>query len=200
MPIVERAQNIIMRPKQEWPVIDAEQTTVGELYLRYIMPLSAIPAIAHLIGSVVFGINIPFLGRFRTPLGSAIGNAVVSYILGLAAVYVLALIIDALAPSFGGSKNQIQALKVAAYSYTAAWVAGILQILPVLAPIVALLSLYCIYLLYTGLPVLMKSPPEKSFAYTAVIIIAAIILGILIAYIATAVFGTGAAVSHGTGV
>lgn len=183
MGLIDRAKNIIMRPKQEWPVIDTEPATVGGLFTGYIIPLSLAPTIAATIGMVVFGISIPLFGTIRMPIGDALGSAAVRFVGGLIAIYLLALVIDALAPSFSGTKNPIQALKVAAYSYTAAWVFGILAILPVLGIIGALLSLYSLYLLYTGLPVLMKSPPEKALGYTAVVIIVAIILAICIAYL-----------------
>ena len=162
MSLIDRAKNIIMRPKQEWPVIDTEPATVAGLYTGYIIPLSAIPVIASLIGWSVFGLSIPFLGTIRPAIGSLVGNAVARYVLGLIAVYVLALIIDALAPSFGGTKSTIQALKVSTYSYTAAWVFGILAIIPALAIVAVLLSLYCLYLLHTFLPGRMNALPEKA--------------------------------------
>ena len=56
--------------------------------------------------------------------------AILGYAITLAVTFVLALIVDALAPTFGGEKNFIQSLKLVAYSYTAAWVAGIFQLLP----------------------------------------------------------------------
>jgi hypothetical protein len=46
------------------------------------------------------------------------------------------------------------------------------------------LGLYSLYLLYLGLPVLMKSPREKAMAYTAVVILAAIVLFMVIGVIA----------------
>ena len=94
------------------------------------MPLAAIGPVAQAIGSSVFVHTVPFLGSYRTPIGSAITAAIVSYVLTLAGVYVLALIIDALAPTFDGTKNQLQALKLAAYSSTASWVAGIFTLIP----------------------------------------------------------------------
>lgn len=189
--IVDRARNIVLQPKQEWEVIDLEATSAGQLYSGYIMPLSALPVIAGLIGMSLIGFSVPMLGRVRTPIAMGIGNAVVRYVLGLVAVYVLALIIDALAPTFAGTKDQLQALKVAAYSYTAAWLAGILMIIPALFPIVGLLSLYSLYLLYTGLPIVMHAPREKALGYTIVVIIAAIVLWIIIAAIAGAIFSVG---------
>ena len=37
-----------------------------------------------------------------------------------------------------------------------------------------------LYLLYLGLPVLMKAPAEKALGYTAVVIIAAIVLFLIV--------------------
>ena len=184
MSLVERAKNIILQPKREWPVIDAEPTTIGELYTRYIIPLSAIPPIASFIGFSVFGMHVPLLGTFRIPIGTAISSAIAQYVLGLAGIYVFALIIDALAPNFGGQKNHIQALKVAAYSSTAAWLAGIFAIIPALSWL-GILGLYSLYLLYLGLPVLMKSPPDRALGYTVVVILAGIVIFFIIGVIAS---------------
>jgi hypothetical protein len=126
---------------------------------------------------------IPFVGTYRVPIGSAITQAIVSYVLALAGIYVLALIIDALAPTFNGRRSQIQALKLAAYSMTASWVAGIFGLIPVLWPL-TLLGLYSLYLLYLGLPILMKTPSDKAVGYIAVVIIIAIVLTMVISAVA----------------
>lgn len=183
MALMDRVKGILLTPKKEWPVIDAEQASVGGLYTGYIIPLAAITPIASIIGWSVFGMSIPFVGSIRLPIGYAVRNAAVTYVLGLVGVYVLALIIDALAPTFGGQKNIVQALKAAAYSYTAAWVAGILTIIPMLGIIVLIVSLYSLYLLYVGLPIVMKAPQEKAMGYTVVVVLVAIVLWIVIAVI-----------------
>jgi hypothetical protein len=182
MGLVDRVKNILLNPRQEWEVIDAEPATVGSLYTGYILPLAAIPAVCQIIGWSVFGVRIPFMGSYRTPIGSSITRGVATYVLTLIGVYLLALIIDNLAPTFSGTRSQIQALKVAAYSYTASWIAGIAYLVPALS-ILGILGLYSLYLLYLGLPVLMKSPKEKAFGYTAVVIIVGIVLAIIIGVI-----------------
>jgi Yip1-like protein len=189
MALMERAKNILLQPKQEWPVIDTEQTSVGSLYTGYIMPLAAIGPIAQLIGSMLFRSRIPFTGiTYRVSFSSGITSAIVTYVLGLVGVFVLALIIDALAPTFGGQKNQLQALKVAAYSSTAAWVGGIFGLIPALTILGLLAAIYGLYLLYLGLPVLMKAPQDKAVGYTVVVILVAIVLyfviGIIVAQFA----------------
>jgi hypothetical protein len=118
------------------------------------------------------------------PFGSAITSAIVTYVMALAMPYLLALIIDALAPTFNGQRSQIQALKVAAYSSTAAWVAGIFALIPGLR-FLTILGVYSLFLLYLGLPVLMKSPKEKAIGYTVVVILAAIVLSILIGVVSS---------------
>src|SRR5204863_9309534 len=122
MALVDRVKKILLTPAAEWQVIDGEATTPRALYAGYIVPLAAIGPIAQVIGYSVFGFGMPFTGRvWHVPIGTALSGAVVRYVLSLIAVYLLALIIDALAPTFDGTKSQIQALKVAAYSSTASW-------------------------------------------------------------------------------
>jgi hypothetical protein len=184
MALVDRVKRILLSPVTEWQVIDGEATTIGALYAGYIAPLAAIGPIAQVIGYSIFGIRVPFTGTvMRMPIGSSLTAAAVRYVLMLVAVYVLALIIDALAPTFDGTKSQIQALKVAAYSSTAGWVVGIFALIPALQ-VLGILGLYSLYLLYLGLPVLMKSPKEKAMGYTAVVIIAAIVLFMIIGTVA----------------
>lgn len=180
MNLVDRVKRILLSPQSEWEVIDGESTTTSALYTGYIMPLAAIGPIASVIGYSVFGIRVPFSGTvYRTPIGSAITSAIVTYVLTLVGVYVASLVIDALAPTFGGTKNQMQALKVAAYANTAAWVASIFALVPGLR-MLGILGLYSFYLLYLGLPVLMKSPKEKALPYTALVIVVEIVLMVMV--------------------
>ena len=190
--LVNRAKDILTTPKTEWPVIDAEPSTIQGIYVGYVAILAAIGPICLLIGSQVFGYSI--LGvTWRPSLGYAIGQAVISYVLSLVSVYVMALIIDALAPNFGGTKNQLNAFKVSAYSMTAAWVAGVFSIIPMLGILGALAAIYSLYLLYLGLPVLMRVPQDKAITYVVVIIVAAIlvyfVIGIIVGALTSAFFG-----------
>jgi len=182
MNIVDRAKNMIMKPKQEWQVIDGETHTVKDLYVNYAMILAAIPAVAKFIGFSIVGLG-GVLSQYRIPIASGVAMMVVGYVLSLASVYVLALIIDALAPNFGSQKNFIQSLKLAVFSMTAAWLAGIFSLLPALS-ILGLLGLYSLYVLYLGMPVLMKTPADKLVPYFVVVLIAAIVVHVVIGALA----------------
>ena len=182
MNLVERVKGILLKPKEEWQTISGETTTIPELYKTYIVILAAIGPVASIIGMSIVGISLPFAGSFRIPITTSIASAVVHYILTLVGVYILALIIDALAPTFSGEKSIDQAFKVATYSYTPGWVVGVIAIIPALS-ILGILGLYGLYLLYLGLPILTKSPKEKSLGYTIAVIIAAIVIFGVISYI-----------------
>ena len=179
MNLVSRAKSILMTPRQEWPVIDGEPLDLRQLLVGYVLPLAAIGPIANIIGWSMFG----FGGLFRMSLGSSISHAIVAYIFAIIGVFVLAWIINALAPSFGGTQSMPQAIKLAAYSSTAAWVAGIFGIIPALVILAAIGGIYSLYLCYIGLPVLMKSPADKTMTYFIVIIVAAIIIYFVIGII-----------------
>jgi hypothetical protein len=182
MALVDRVKNILLTPTTEWPVIEAETTTVADLYRGYVVPLAAIGPLAYAIGMAVFGLRVPGLGTFRTPVGTVITQALAMYVATLVGVYVLALVVDAIAPTFGGTQNRIQALKLVAYSWTAAWLAGLFGLIPTLSWL-GLLAFYSLYLLYLGLPVLMKAPADKAFRYTVVVILSAIVVYVLIGFV-----------------
>jgi hypothetical protein len=166
MDLVNRVKNILLGPKDEWAEIVAEPATTQSLYLGYIMILAAIGPVALLL---------------RT-LGSGIAFAVVFYAIALVATFVMALIVDALAPTFGGEKNFTQSLKLTAYSSTAAWVAGIFQLIPLLGGIIGLIAaIYSLYTFYLGVPVLKKCPQDKAVGYTIVIALCGIVIFWLLA-------------------
>ena len=179
MNIVQRVKDILLSPKQTWPVIGAEATDTGTLYTQYLMLLAAIPAVAGFIGMSLFGVSAMGMS-IRVPLVSGLVNMVVGYVLSLVMVYVLALIADALAPTFGGQKNPLMALKLIVYGSTAGMVGGIFSVIPALAALGLIASLYSVYLLYLGIPVMMKSPQEKALPYTAVLLVCGLIAGVVL--------------------
>ncbi len=187
MKLVERAKNMILTPKSEWDVVNQEATTNAGLYKDYIVYLAAIGPIASFLGMSFVGIS--FLGT--RPIVDGLTAAIVSYVLALVGVFLIALLINVLAPTFGGQKNQVQALKVAAYSYTPAWVASVLGIVPMLGILILVAALYGLYVLYLGLPVLMKAPKEKAVGYTVTIVVCAIVIGLVFAKIGAAFGGFG---------
>jgi hypothetical protein len=197
--LVDRVKNMIVSPKTEWDVIDSEPATIGGIYTSYVMILAAIPPICLAIGMIFFmprpSAEIAAMGgAMGFPVlttGSIILGAVVQYALGLACVYIMGMIIDALAPSFGGTKDQLKAFKVAAYYPTAAWVAGLLYIIPLLGLLAFIAFLYALYTLYLGLPKLMRVPQDKAVGYFIVTLVVAFIVFMIVGYIGSRVMYGG---------
>lgn len=185
--LVERVKAILVSPRTEWPVIAAEPRAARDIYVGYVAPLAALGVIASFIGATTIGVPVPLLGTVRTPIMPALVGALLHYALTFVGVFVVALLVDALAPTFGGQKDPVRALKVTAYSFTAAWIAGVLTIIPMLGIVTFLASLYGLYLLYLGLPVLMRSPPDKAVGYTIVVVICAIVLFFVISLLTAGV-------------
>ncbi len=183
MALLDRVQGILLKPKQSWPAIAAQPETSANILTGYVMPLAAIASICSVIGLAVFGggfgaihltYGVPFL----------IITLITSFISGVATVYILAQVIDALAPSFGSVKNPVQAMKAAGYSHTPVFIGTILALYPLLGVIGAIVGFgYSVYQLFLGLRTTMGTPHDKAVGYTAVAIIIAIVLTLIIAFL-----------------
>lgn len=192
--LIARVKAILLAPSATWPTIAAEPSSAGAIYRGYVAPLAAIGVIAAFIGTTVIGYNVPLLGHMRTGIVAGLGVAALGYLMSFVSVFVLAWLADLLAPTFGGQRDPLRALKLTAYSYTPAWVAGILQLVPALGVLALLAGLYGLYLLYLGLPVLMKVPQEKAMSYTVAVVVVALIVLIVIATVTGLIIG-GAAIA-----
>jgi hypothetical protein len=190
--IKTRVRNILLTPNTEWPAIAEEPTQQAAVITGYVMPLAAIGAIAGFIGGSLVGMSLPFVGRYRVPITAGLAGAVFTFVIAVVAVFILAFIINALAPTFGAQKDSSRAFKVAVYSYTPAWIAGALQILPALGILGLIAAFYGLYLLYLGLPVLMKCPQDKAAGYTAVVVVCAIVMSIVLAGIGSTIVAPAA--------
>jgi hypothetical protein len=192
MDIVNRVQQIILKPKEEWVKIKEEKVTIVELFTSYAMILLAIPTIAQFIGWSLVGQRIPFVGWYRRGIGTGLLRAILYYILTLVSVYVFGIIINALAPTFSSKSDATAAMKLAVYSMTPAWVAGVLYLIPFLNILVILASLYGIYILYLGFVTpMMDTPKEKVIAYMIVSLVVAVVVWVVVAVVLGAIFAVG---------
>ena len=191
MNLVNRAKSILISPNTEWDVIHSEATSTSELISGYAVILAAIPAVAGFLGYYLIGISLGAFGNIRLPIGTAITWAALTYVLSLVSVYVLGLIIDALAPSFGSTKDFISSLKIAVYSYTAVWVAGIFHLIPSLSILAALAGIYSLFLLYLGLKKVKATPDDKLIGYFIVTIVVALVLYFVIGAIIGSIVFSG---------
>ena len=192
MDIVNRVQQIILKPKEEWIKIKEEKTTLAELFTSYAVLLVAIPAVAQFIGLSLVGHKIPFAGWYRMGIGSGLLYAILYYVFTLVSIYVFGIVINALAPTFSSKSDATNSMKLAVYSMTPAFVAGALYIFRPLSFLVILGSLYGIYILYLGFATpMMETPKEKVVSYLIVSLVVVAILWVVVFFILGAIFAVG---------
>ena len=151
MALLDRLKGILFDPRAEWPKIAAEPATTQSIYTGWVMILAAIGPLAMLtaLGGLGLGVHVA----------------------------VLALIVDLLASSFGGTKDFVASLKLVAYSLTAVWIAQVMLILPLLGMLILLgAAIYACYTFFVGAPVLNRCSPDKAIPYTIVVLLCAIVL------------------------
>lgn len=191
MNLIERVKNIITSPNKEWDVIAAETPDTGKIITGYVLPLAGAAALAAFIG---YGfISTRYLGGINWGIYYAVSALVVAIV----GVFLSAFVIDALAPSFGSEKNMGRSIQLVAYSYTPAWVGGLLAIIPVLGIIGGLFGLYGLYLLYLGMPKLKKTPADKHVGYFVVSLLVIIVVYFIIGYIMSWILLPAMGLSYG---
>lgn len=188
VPVVRRALDILFRPRATWAAIDTERATTAGLFFPYVLVLAAVGPVASFLGGQIFGYGA-FGISYRPGLVAGAVSALLSYGLTLVGVFVLALVINALASSFGATKSHIQSLKTAVYAATAGWLAGIFGIVPSLA-VLGIVGLYSCYLLYLGLKQVMKAPDDKAVGYTVVVIVVAAVIFFVVGILAASLTAT----------
>jgi hypothetical protein len=187
--IIERVKNIVLKTRETWETISGEEATVPGLFREYVFITAVIPAVAAFLGRWLIGIRIPFSGFYRFSFGASLLNALVTYALTVAGIWVLGMVISWLAPRFGSVRDDVKGMKVAVFTYLPFLAAGVLYLIPSLSPLVFLVGLYCLYIMYVGLPAVMGTPKEKSVAYIIVTIVALILIYFIVAAISGAILG-----------
>lgn len=186
---------MLLTPKTEWQVISLEQPVNNQIIMGYLVPFVLLGALAAFIGYGLIGFSV--LGYHTGGISWGIYNAILRIILGIGSVYVTALVLDALAPSFGSQKDFGRSLQLVVYASTPSLVAGLFAFFPLLSGIVALAgAVYSIYLWYLGLGPIKNTPEDKKVVYLlvtyAVLLVAYFILSAIVGLILLPIFGLGA--------
>jgi len=184
--ILARIKNLFMTPKTEWPMIAAEPSSLTQLCLGYVAPLTAWAALMSLVHLTLLGTRLPFGTLERVPLASGLSLAAWTFVASFIGLFLVGVVVNVFAPTFGGTRDQMQALKVAAYSLTPAYCGSVLALSPVLPGLLQFIVLcYGLYVLYLGLPVLMRAPQTRALGYTATVVVCCFLLGVVLMFITT---------------
>src|SRR5260370_3843174 len=125
-----RVRAILFDPVVAWAVIEKDVGDPVYVLSRYVALLALIPALANFVGATLIGVIAPGGGIIRAGLVDGLFGTIFSYAMSCAMVLVLGLIVDLLAPTFGGRRDFADAFKLAVYSSTPLWLPGIFLLLP----------------------------------------------------------------------
>lgn len=182
-----RTKNLIVKPEEEWKVIESEDTKSGAIMMNFVLPYLVLGFVATLLGSYLFA------GRWIfNPLGYALATAITSFVVYIIVLYVTPIIIKALGSSFGTEVSQEKAFKLIAYSFVPSYLIAILTGLFPVVSILGLAGLYSLYILWHGFGSLLHTPEDKKVGYYIVTILIIIgeyvVLGLILGIILTGLF------------
>lgn len=193
--LMDRVKNIITQPDKEWTVISLETPNTKKIIMGYVLPLAGLAAIAAFIGYGLIGVS--YFGIRIATVSWGLYYALNVLVGAIAGVFISAFVIDALAPSFGSEKNMGRSVQLVAYSYTPAWIGGLLAIIPMLGIIGGLAGLYGLYLLYVGMPKIKKTPADKHVGYYVVSLVVLIVVYFIIGLIMSGIVMSAMGLSYG---
>ena len=196
--IIERVKQIVLKPRETWETIAAEEDTMASQFKGFLLPLAGVQALAMFIGNWLVGaprlLTVPtifsiFRRPWRMSFFESLISAILWYLLLVACIWLVGKVVSYLAPKFGSPQDELKGFKVSVYTFTPFLAAGVLLIIPSLQIITLLAGFYGLYLLYIGLPIMMNTPKDKSLPYFITMAVIIILLYGIIATIQDAIFG-----------
>jgi hypothetical protein len=177
-----RMKGMLFSPGAEWALIATEVTPARRLYTNYIVPLALLDALVGFIHVTSGPVHVPFSGGVIT--------ALLVFGFGLLGIFLVAWIIDAVAPFFGAVRDRRLASAIAAYASTPIWIATVFVPFPTLwAPLQVLAVAWHTWLLYLGLRLLIKAARDRVLGYATTVVLCTILLEIVFAMASTALGG-----------
>jgi hypothetical protein len=178
--IISRVKEVLTNPKGCWDKIGEETLSIKDIYLRFVVFLAAIPALCGFIKGSIIGIHV-FGMSVRVSFFAGLVHAIVWFLLFLLFPYIFAFAFEKLAPMFGGELPLIKGFKIAAYSTSIFWVAGIFYLLPIVTLIILVAAaIYAVYLSYEGVKKFASVPADKRVPYYIATVVASLVCFVII--------------------
>ncbi|HEY3876506.1 MAG TPA: Yip1 family protein [Candidatus Kapabacteria bacterium] len=165
---------IVRNQNAEWDRMKAEESQRQNL-LRYgIMMLIVAYALLFVLTAVfstVASLFVPFSAVH------AVTSVVVQFALAIASLYFVPQILAAIAPSFGGQNDALNALKLYVFAMTPAWIGQTVGVIPLLGWLAALAGgIYAIYLFWQHISDALSVPADKKIGYVIVSVLVLVVV------------------------
>ncbi|MEX0943925.1 MAG: Yip1 family protein [Pseudomonadales bacterium] len=170
---------ILFYPLVEWERIrEADGTVIGH-YLKYIVPIALLPAIAWYYGSTQVGWQLG-AREIRLTSESAMQIMVLFYISMLLGVGLLGFMVHWMSETYEAHTSTLaKGVAVAAYTCTPLFVVGAIGFYPILWLDILLgcaAAAHTVYLLYVGVPIVMQIPKERGFLFASAMVAVGLVM------------------------
>ncbi|RWR02135.1 membrane protein [[Pantoea] beijingensis] len=160
---------LLSHPDREMHSIKQENETVSHHYSHHVLIMAAIPVICAFIGTTQLGWNFGAGRTVQLSPFTAIGLAILFYILILGAVALMGRVIYWMARNYPQRPSLQRCTVFAGYVATPLFISGIVALYPLvwLCVLVGALALvYTGYLLYVGIPTFLNIDREESLRFS----------------------------------
>jgi hypothetical protein len=185
---------LITHPDQEWESIRQEDTSLVKLYMQHVLLLALIPAVSAYIGTTQVGWQIGTAEAVKLTSSSALQLCVLFYLAMICGVYILGKFIDLFAATYGVNTKNPKGVVLAAYTSTPLFIAGVMALYPSiwLGMFGGMFAIaYAVYLLYEGLPILMKIPPERGFMFASSVLTVGLVMLVALLAVTVVIWSIG---------
>jgi Yip1-like protein len=182
---LSNAKEVILHENAEWTRVMLEENNKQSL-IRYGMVLILIAYALTFLLSLLFTMNVGYIGAFSTTY--LITMVVVEFALGIASLYFIPAILAAIAPSFGGKNDSLNALKLFVFAATPSWIGTAVSRIPVLGMLIAIAgAVFAIYLFWQHVAEAMSIPADKKVGYVIVSVVVLAVIFFVIGAIGAAI-------------
>lgn len=177
--LTNRVGNLMLHPLSEWQAIKDESATYRDVLLRYVAVLAVIPPAAALAGRYLLDRRLSD-NAIQSSFGYIAFTNLLWYCMYVLNVVIAGAVITTIITTSESRWSGLKGFKIAAYSFTPFFIAGLIAVFPKMGWIVYVSILYSIYLLYQGILSLSSAGRTKAAGYTlASFLSAAVIVGVM---------------------
>lgn len=177
--LANRVGNMLFRPMTEWQAIKDESATYKDILFRYVAILAVIPPAAAIAGRYLLDRKISN-SVIQSSFGYIAFTNLLWYCMYVLNVVIAGAIITAIVTTPESRWSGLQGFKIAAYSFTPFFIAGLIAVFPKMGWIVYAAILYSFYLLYQGIISLSTVGRKHAIGYAiASFLSAAVIVGVM---------------------
>jgi hypothetical protein len=185
---LNRFQNILFKPSQEWMNIKNENHSNKNIFLTFLLPFGFVIFASCFFGySRIFSLPIDIF-----PFYFVISASFITALTSILGIYLASYIITKIAQYFSSIVDINSTLILIAYSSILSLVLSVLTGLFPEIKNISLVGLYSIYIMWYGLEIMLETPKEKKINFlilsTIIMILSYIVVALILSLTLSPVF------------